>query len=388
MLNQGWRARLTELARIEAGEPPFISVYLDLRTDGDAKRQSLTFLHDAIHDHTKREPYHGVARRGFDDDLAWIGGYIGDQRGGRYDPASQGIVFLACGAREIREVIELPVAVANRFEAGDAPLLAPLAAAVDADADYVAALIDVDSCRVFAVSLGRVTASAEVQGDTEDLSRETREVGWSEGRLQKHVQGWRTKFAKEGAALMERFSAKHDAPHLVLAGADAERAELKRHLPEGLLARIVAEEHLQIDLASEAQVLDATLPLARAAAQRASLADAAQVLTAASEGRPAAMGPEATLRALEEGAVRHLVLATKLDGLAWRCERCGHGEAASLPPACTACDGPVREQPLVELLLREALRQDAEITFAPDAGELNAYGGVGALLRFAAAKAR
>lgn len=386
MLNQRRLDLLKDLAAIERAKPPFLSVYLDIRPDGAARRECLTFLRDAVLDHTsdrKSLPYHGAALKGFDDDLAWITECMGDYSGGRYDPASHGIVFFACGARDIRRAVELPTPFANRFHVGEAPLLAPLAATVAREPDYVVALVDVDTCRVFSVSLGEVTAEAERQGDTADLSWTARGGGWSHKRYQRHIDHWRSKFAGEAAGLIAETVRNVGAPYVVLIGEEWARAEVRRHLPEQMLPRLLDGGHLMVDWSNAAQVVAAAEPITTVAAQGYVRAEADRVLTAAAEGRPAAVGVGQTLRALEEGAVHELVLLPSLDVAAWRCDSCGHIEEGAVPAQCRVCGGSARAVGLGEAVLRAALAQDAELVYVDAHDDLAAHGGVGALLRFA-----
>ncbi|HWO93178.1 MAG TPA: Vms1/Ankzf1 family peptidyl-tRNA hydrolase [Dehalococcoidia bacterium] len=385
MLNDHWRRTLRELADIEDDDLPFLTVTMDLRPDGAARRESLTWLSQAMLDRDadrKSLPYHGDALKTFEDDLAWVRDYVGDFRGGRYDPASKGIVFFACGARGIRRVIELPVPIENRLAVAGRPVLIPLAAAVASYPDYLVAPVDADSCRLFAVSMKRVWDRAEHQGDTADLSWTAREGGWSLKRYQRHIDHWRSAFAEESMAMIVQELSRVDAPYLVLIGEEWAVAELRRHLPEALSAEVVFGGHVMVDLANEAQVVGEAEPVVQKEYERRVREQGDRIVAAASEGRPAAMGLGPVVRALEEGAVSLLVLPPSLEIHGWRCTSCGHLSEGESPGSCPLCRQQTTPVDMGEVILREALRQDAQIFFLSSHAELGSYGGVGALLRF------
>jgi peptide subunit release factor 1 (eRF1) len=105
-------------------------------------------------------------------------------------------------------------------------------------------------------------------------------------------------------------------------------------------------------------------------------------ITAASKGGAAALGLADTLRLLEEGRVRHVLLAEGFHGAAYQCLKCGYMTVEAMD-RCAFCSGEMRElKDAVNALVSRALHRRVEVTTVADETELEGFGSVAAVLRY------
>ena len=229
--------------------------------------------------------------------------------------------------------------------------------------------------------VNKLVEREEHQGDTADLSWTSRAGGSSLARYQRHIDHWRSAFARESAHLIAELVERTKAPYLVLGGEPGSTAEVQRHLPKSIRALIIGQEHMDVDQATETDVVRITEPMVEMEANHQIAAEVDGTLEAVAEGRPACAGIGPTLLALEEQTVAQIILPARFDEPGWQCASCRHIGEGAAPRSCPLCANATTQIDLLEAMLRSALAQDAAIVYASEAGALADYGGVGALLR-------
>jgi hypothetical protein len=169
---------------------------------------------------------------------------------------------------------------------------------------------------------------------------------------------------------------------LVLAGVSAATSELFRLLPKSIRARVVASATISAS-ATESQILEEILFIARKAEDKRDMDKAQMLITASAKGHNAVSELPDTLKALNEKRVRELIYAhgfTARGGVCEECDAVFPNDAAS----CDFCGLPLKPaDDLVETAIGMAIAEGAAIEqFRGDAAKkLQSAGGIGAFLR-------
>ena len=347
------RDQLRQLAELEPGDLPVLSIYLDMRPQATGQnpgvRSGQIVLKDRLREIEKTLGPRGPALESFRADAARIERYLDEEA----PSESQGLAMFACHGRELFEAVQSGVAFENQVTADPVPDLFQLARLLDEQETAVVALVDSNTARLFVTRTG---AFEEVGGPDDDSVhyRKRSMGGWSQARYQRHIDKHRADFAREAAAEIERLVEREGAVRLILAGDEVAITPLRAALSPSIAARVHGAPlrvHIrtpQDDVAAEVAPL-----LARAEAEDAcSIGD--RLVQAVRTGGLGAAGLEATQTALEYGQADALVLDA---------------------------DAPI-EDDVRNTLIRQATTIGAGVEVVQGHPALGDLGGVGALLRY------
>ena len=236
--------------------------------------------------------------------------------------------------------------------AGQTADLFQLARLLDDSVSAVVAVVDTNTCRLFATRRGSLE---ELPGPDEppDEHRRHDQGGWSQARYQRHVDMQDKRFAKEAAGAIEALVEREKAQHVILAGDDRVIPILEDELPEAV--RSLVEHVIHLPMRSTADEVQAEVVPILAALEEAEARQLADVAIAEwLAGDLGVVGTEATMAALEFGQVDRLVID----------ETAGPAEG------------------LRAELVRRAALTDASVEIVRDHEGLAQHEGVAATLRF------
>lgn len=275
---------------------------------------------------------------------------------------------------------EVPVALPfrDRIHVGSRPLLIPLEGMLERFETFAVLVADRERARLLYVRQGQVEERGEIH---DDVPGRHDQGGWSQARYQRHIEDHVHRHLKRAARGVLRASERRPFDHIILAGAEELVAELGRELHDYVSRRVLDRIALPISVSAE-EVRRRVLAIeAELEARREAEALRRLTTEARSETGRAVSGLPDTLGALEAGRVETLVVAADLRAEGRRCPRCGHlsvGEAR-----CAACGvATMTADHLVEEVVELAVRQNRKVETVGGSQELDALGGVGALLRF------
>jgi len=344
---------LRDLAALEPGDVPMLSIYLDLRPqatgENPAVRSGLIVLKDRLREIEKTLGPRGDALDSFRADAARIERALARE----VASASQGVAIFACHGRDVFEVVEAGVPFDNQVTADALPDLFQLARLLDEQETAVVAVVDSNTARLF---VSRIGAMAEVGGPDDDSVhyRKRSMGGWSQARYQRHIDKHRADFAREAAAEIERLVDREGAVRVVLAGDEVAITPLRAALSPAIAALLhddVLRIHIRTpndDVASEVAPL-----LARAEAEDACAVGDRLVQAVRADGLGVA-GLDGTRRALEYGQADMLVLSP---------------------------EAPLGDEER-RALIRLATTTGADVEIVEGHAALHDLGGIGALLRY------
>lgn len=396
---------LSRLAALEpASDPPYLTLVLDLQPEGGRpnRRPGRDFLDQHRDEFLSGFEPHTPAHESLSADLDRIAAFLDDD----LDPSVVGLVVVARSASGVFEALPLASPVGNRIATGPSPSLLGLARMAEDEPPYAVLVVDRQEARLSVVDRANRGQALEVEGSTEtsDLAH----GGWSRKRDQNRAEERLDAYARAAAEEARTTMDAAGIALLVLAGDEEMTAAVRDALHESIRDRVVGDVRLDVT-ASERDVLKATLPVVEQS-ERAREAEAiGRIQNGAGPGGGAVTGPVETMTALQAGQVMTLVMNDDFAAAGWAdfsFPVYGAGEPPSEHP--TGGDpASIVPVPLEEELVRLALLTGAEIQIVrsgvpvgaaeqaetPEADapmprseparDLDALGGVAALLRFA-----
>ncbi len=335
---------LRRLAKIEAGDVPVLSAYLDLRphaVGNPAVRTGQLVLRDRLREIERKLKEHTPEHRSLQADAEWVEARIEEAL-----PEVQGLAAFACSAQELYEAVELPVAVESEVAHAPLPYLLPLARLAD-QRPALLALYASNTLRLFLVQAGNLK---ELPGH--DAPAE--EFGDHLGVLENRVGERKTEFGREASDVIERTIARHSPAWLILWADEVSLPYLRDKLSKRA-AGLLRETSMSLVIrASYDEILAEVTPVIERLRREDAQSSADDLVGEVAERDLGVAGVEETRRALEFGQGLELVI----------------DERAQLP-----------EEELASLV-RLAASTDVRIRFIDGHEGLLSLGGVGALLRF------
>jgi hypothetical protein len=300
-----------------------------------------------------------------------------------YHPHGRGLVLFTRSTGSIW-TRELNVPVTTDIHWGGSAHVKEFVEALASLETHGVVVTDRSRSRIFTVKLGTITEHAEIHAT--QATRHVKTTGtdhlYSQSHLQRRADGHALAHLKRVVEVLEQVHEAHPFARLVLAGTAAPTGELYRLLPKSMCARVVATTTLSAD-ATESQILEEVLFIARKAEDKRDIEKAQMLITASAKGHNAVKQLPDTLKALNEKRVRELVYAHGFNARGGVCEEC-HAIFPNDTGNCDFCGLPVKPaDDLVETAIGMAIAEGAAIEqFRGDAAEaLNAAGGIGAFLR-------
>ena len=346
------RALIRRLAEATANDAHILSIYADIRADAHgerpAERPELIAVRHRLKAIQATLKPHTDVRESFDADLARIETYLdGEDLAG-----ADGLALFACNRIGVWEQVRSHEPFDTQVGAGPTADLFQLARLLDDSVSAVVAVVDTNTCRLFATRRGSLE---EIAGPDEppDEHRRHDQGGWSQARYQRHIDMQDKRFAKEAAAAIEALVEREKAQHVILAGDERVIPILEGELPQAVGSLVEHVIHLPMRSTADevqAEVIPILAALEEAEAQQ--LADIAIAEWLA--GDLGMVGIDATMAALELGQVDRLVI----------------DESVGL------------DEDLRADLVRRAALTDASVEIVRDHAGLAQHEGVAATLRF------
>jgi peptide subunit release factor 1 (eRF1) len=370
------KARIAELARIGATPSPVVTVYLNTHWADEHQRDRVRiFLKNEL-----ARARGGPHPRAAEADLRWVEAEGEARLKQAAEPGARGVALFACEAVGLREVLASRIAFPNVFAVADTPLLRPLAELSETAPTTLVVFIDAASARLVLVPPVGAGEEVVLQGD---VPGHHSRGGWAQlaqSRYQRHIQDHRARHFDAVAAVLIELAERHAVRRLILAGDPRNVAVFREALPArlaGLVVGVVAGARhdptaLIVERAAEL--------LPHVEGQRIAT-EVDGVLTTAAKRGNATAGLDATLEALNRGAVHRLYLLDGWRAPGRRCTACGTLQGG-FTWQCPACGGESATVELAEAMAERVIATGGSVeTIAAHQG-LGAAGGIAAELRY------
>lgn len=356
---------LQELAAFRSEDTPILSAYLNVdprRRTPEEYKLALRRLLDEVSD---------VASG---DDVARIERYVNME----YNWQGRGLACFSCEDAGLWQAYSLGVPLEDYVYVGRRPYVRPLGDVVDTYARHVVVLVSREEARFFLFEQGEVHEFESLSG--EDVKRH-KQGGWSAARYQRHEDAAAYRNLRELADATSDFCRQQDCQRLILAGTEQTIAQFLPLLPRSLQEQVVG--NFAADMTAPAsKIAERAMEIAQQSADDEQAELVSAVITAARKGGAGALGLADTLRLLEEGRVRHVLLADGFEAPAYECSHCGYMTVEPMSE-CAFCGGDMRMlKDAVNALTTRALARGVAVTTIRDNEEFEEAGSIGAALRY------
>jgi peptide subunit release factor 1 (eRF1) len=389
---------LSELARLQSGSEPIVTLYLDVRWSDERQRERIRlFVQDRIRKTLGHYPPGAPGREGLERTLTRVEEYVNGLTTQVHEAEKNGLALFACESLKLWRAYFFRRAFQPELCTDGIPHLTQLARLAE---DYEPAIVIMpnrDGADLFEVVLGdlaveeKLHAQAPQRGEAESwdagknrpgrlYERERRD----ERREEEHVhRQWRAA-AEQAAQVFDRTP----GAHVLLIGTTATIAAFERELPERMRGRIIArlprprEWESREGVRRDGVVSGAATALVRH--EQHTQAEAVESVVGQSlRGGMAVLGPEDVVQALNQGRVHRLVLEEDFVRSGWRCDNCDAlGASTESAAVCPYCGGALRAvQHLGEALVARTLGEGGAVELVKHPSKLHGYRGVGAFLR-------
>ena len=371
---------LRDLARFRAEKGCAISFYLDLDpsvtpTAGDlATRANALIAGGERANGANRGDLSHDQRIGLRADFERIGRYIAED----FDrDGARGLAIFAAGLDNAWTPLPLTEAVPDDVKVSWDFYLAPLVPLVGRGDGALVAVVGRERGHIYRLRGGRLH---EVVDRTEEQPRRHDQGGWSQARMQRHVDELAAEHVRDVVEELNRRVRQLHAPPVVIACTEDMRPEIAEGLAQetraALAGWINAEAHV-----GPSQLLELTAPvLERWRAKREVDLLERWREEVGRQGR-AASGWAGTLEAASDGRVELLLFQEGADHEAWQCPACGR---AALTDGNCPLDGTrmERREEGLDLAVHQTLAHGGTVCAVRHRRDLDPVEGVGALLRY------
>ncbi len=369
---------LRDLAGFEAENGCAISVYLDLDPSqvpaaGDAHARLNSLLDGAAKANGARELTH-QQRLALRDDLERIRRYFEAdfERDGAH-----GLAIFCAGLDNVWRPLPLTEVVPDRIKVGGLLYLAPLVPLVGRGEGAIVVVAGREQGRFFRLRAGRLEDLADYY---EEQPRRHDQGGWAQARLQRHVDEQAHEHLKRVADELDRFVRRLDRPQVVVVAGEETWAELDGMLSQETRSVVAGVAHAEAHAPPPELLAVAEPVLERWWARKETEVVDRWKDEYGRDGRASA-GWTRTLEAASDARVELLLFRDGVNHGARRCPACGR---LSVDAAKCPLDGTRLEESAdgLDLAVHQTLAHGGRVWAVRHRDDLDAAGGIGALLRF------
>ena len=371
---------LRALAEFRAEKGRAISLYLDLDpsiapTAGDAQTRVNSLLDGAAKSEgaTRRDLTHDQ-RQALKADLERVRRYF-EQEFTR--DGAHGVAVFCSGLDNFWRPLPLTESVSDDVRVNKDFYLTPLVPLVGRGEGALVAVVGRERGDLYRLRAGRLE---ELAGRFDHQPRRHDQGGWSQARLQRHVDTLAAEHMRDVAEELDRHLRRLGHPRVVVVCSEEARAEFGTLLSNEARQAVVGWAHAKAN-AGPNELLGVVTPVLESwrANQEATAIDRWRE-EAGRNGR-AATGWAATLEAASDGRVELLLFQEGADRQAWRCPACGR---LAVSDGKCPLDGTTMElsDDGLDLAIHQTLAHGGTVWAARHRRDLDPVEGIGALLRY------
>jgi peptide subunit release factor 1 (eRF1) len=295
-------------------------------------------------------------------------------------PEADGIALFACEPLGLREIVPSRVPFENTFTVADRPLLRPLLELGEQAPSTLVVFVDTETARLVPLTAAEageeITLAADVPGHH-------RRGGWAQmaqSRYRRHIQDHRARHFEAVVESLITLMEGHGLRSIVLAGEPRNVAVFRKELPPRIAASVVGTvagaRHEAMGL-----IVDRAAQYLPHVQKQREAEDVDAALTEAAKRGKASAGLEATLEAVNRGAVHRLYLLKGWSTPGRRCGRCGTLKR-EFTWTCPICGGEPLAVELGEAMAERVATAGGTVETIEVHQPLAAAGGVAAELRY------
>jgi peptide chain release factor subunit 1 len=371
---------LRDLAEFRAEKGCAISLYLDLDpsiapTAGDAQTRVNSLLDEAAKSGgASRGDLTHDQRQALRADFDRIRRYFTTEfsRDGAH-----GVAVFCAGLDNVWRPLPLTESVRDQVRVNREFFLTPLVPLVGRGEGALVAVVGRERGGLYRLRGGRL---AEVADRFDHQPRRHDQGGWSQARMQRHVDALAEEHMRDVAEELDRQLRRLGHPRVVIVCSDEHRADFSNLLSSEARQAVVGWTHAEAHV-GPAELLPVVTPiLERWRTEREAQALERWREEAGRNGRAAA-GWAATLEAASDGRIELLLFQEGVEREAYRCPACGRLAVSAQP---CPLDGTAMErfEDGLDLAVHQTLAHGGTVWAARHRRDLEPVEGIGALLRY------
>ena len=381
---------IEKLGSMEPDGTPFFSIYLNAEPGQNGRDLFPIWLKNPLSEQEQKYKEDETELGRFNATAERINAFVENEA----DSAANGIaIFTKMGDPDFFEVVQLDVAFPeSKFFSLDRPHIFPLARAVNENPRYAVLWADKNKADIYVFGgETRIRSDVDVESKVESIQNEVTQAaqagGWSQQRFARRREKFHLEHAKEVVAELEEVMKKYNVEHFVICGDEETilpviKPELSKAMEEKLIGSFSMSQYDSAEEIHEKSLEVVNIELATLQQQKIEqLNDAAK-----SSAKMGTLGVEDTLRALANGQVEELILASNIDTFDYSKKKVKKilkeyepGDDTAPADAASAIGDAAQ---IADQLIVRAINTAARITFIKDESMLEEAGGVGAILRF------
>lgn len=370
------REELKEIAKMQAGDAFFVSLYLNVNPMTNIKNNYVIHVKNMLKD--TAEKLDKIVLKKVNSDLEKIESYIITNK----RAFKKGLAILSSSEKNYWKEFQLSVPVKNEIIVDRAPYIKPLLDILDNYQRYALLLVDRESARLFIVHLGEIEEYSEVH--TEDVPGKHKKGGWfalSEKSYERHTDYHVGLHLKDVVKQLETFLSHEYVGRLIIGGSEETIKKVKAMLPQTVADKIIGTFQAEM-FAKSNEILEKARPVLQAFEKKKEAETVNDLLTRSMKNENAVIGIEDVLNALQEGRIMKLIFLKDYKQTGLSCKNCSYLNIQDIA-SCPYCKGEMQKvNYIIELTAQKAVEQGAIVDIIPENKTLQESGSIGAFLRF------
>jgi peptide chain release factor subunit 1 len=282
-------------------------------------------------------------------------------------------VFASVNGDLLREY-SIPEPLEQAFYVDSHPRLFPLMKVTSRDIPALLVPVDSHGADILEWRLGEVASRGSVE---RNIPPRHKSGGWSQRKLARNLARIIHDVWKECAEVLDQLLLQNGDLAIVLFGQETNVRNFEALLSTRVRGHIIG---MRPQPPHESAMRQAAAEIIGEESVARDFALVHHILRQGLAERHGTAGLDQTLIASNERRVRLLTLSSRFDVSGYLCHTCG-GLWRTGATGCVFCGAPTETVPLREELTRRCLREGGDVRIVPEGGPLEAYGGVGSLLR-------
>ncbi len=297
-------------------------------------------------------------------------------------PPTHGVAIFACEPVGMFEAVPVPTVHRSRIAVERTPLVRELMSTLDQFGRIYVAVVDRTAARIFEVT---ATGAVEHIGVAAGATRGSRwhpdqdGPGWGEHKYHNRLREEKDRHYEEIARQLRRLDKLARARGFVLAGMGPYAGAVAPFLPNGLKERLLGTAKLAPREVTPGVVHDVAIAIHEAQRRREEQAVVAEMQERLGE-KWAVNGLHETLRALDRGQVRTLLVHPDATEPGFRCSR--SGRVVLDTAECTGDGSPDVVVDVVDDAIEEAWRRSMDVVVVREPGDATPIDQLAGLLRY------
>ncbi|TES93524.1 MAG: hypothetical protein E3J87_02035 [Candidatus Cloacimonadota bacterium] len=295
-----------------------------------------------------------------------------------FDEKAKGLAIFSSTGLNLWQVYPLPTRLKGRFIIDADPYTRPLVKFFDENERYFIVFVDRKKARFFSSYTGIVNEREEF---SEEIQGRHKKGGWSQARFQRHIKNQTIKHLNNISDVLYGLYKKEKFDHLILGGSRKAVFNFKNILHSSLQKIIVGDVEGSID-DSTSEIFSSVHEIINNFEKKQSKKYLKTLFDRLGKKHLAVSGLGETVKMLHQARIHTLIVKEDLILPGYKCNSCETPYTTRIEK-CSLCSKKIVEVPdIIDEIIEKTWELNGEVKFIKTSKELDASGGIAALLRW------